>query len=62
MCPSNNFRCFNGNCLSALLKCDGNDNCGDGSDESVDHCNPGNLTEGNEILNTFRYLSKGHNV
>ena len=33
-CRNNEFRCQNGLCIPQLLQCDGQDNCGDGSDES----------------------------
>ena len=41
VCPPSTFRCSNGNCISPLLTCDGEDNCRDGSDEIADHCNTG---------------------
>ena len=34
-CPKNNFLCANDNCLAASVLCDGNDDCGDNSDEST---------------------------
>jgi len=33
-CGLNTFRCDSGQCLPASLKCDGNSDCGDGSDEA----------------------------
>ena len=43
ICPWGSFLCSNGNCISPLLKCDGEDNCGDGSDEVDQDCIPGNM-------------------
>ena len=34
-CPKENFTCANNNCLDARLMCDGNDDCGDNSDEGT---------------------------
>ena len=34
----NTFPCKNGNCISLLLECDGDDNCGDASDENDSVC------------------------
>ena len=41
ICPINTFACQNGECISNLLRCDGDNNCGDGSDEKDDDCNTG---------------------
>ena len=38
ICPWNYFVCSNGKCLPHIFKCDGQDNCGDGSDESGETC------------------------
>ncbi|KAL7042588.1 hypothetical protein ACKWTF_001212 [Chironomus riparius] len=32
-CPSNSIHCSNGKCVNQKFKCDGSDDCGDGSDE-----------------------------
>lgn len=32
-CPLNSVHCANGMCINQAFKCDGNDDCGDGSDE-----------------------------
>ncbi|GAB0094394.1 sushi, von Willebrand factor type A, EGF and pentraxin domain-containing protein 1 [Sergentomyia squamirostris] len=32
-CPQNSIHCANGACVNHAFKCDGNDDCGDGSDE-----------------------------
>ena len=34
-CPNNRFRCSNGRCIFAGWKCDGDDDCGDNSDEDA---------------------------
>lgn len=33
-CPAKTFQCGNGKCLPESQRCDGKDNCGDGSDEA----------------------------
>lgn len=37
-CSSNEFRCRNGDCISAIDKCDGAANCSDNSDETFEIC------------------------
>lgn len=32
-CPQNSLHCSNGDCVNQAFKCDGNDDCGDGTDE-----------------------------
>lgn len=34
-CGSNYFRCNNGKCIPVSLKCDGENDCGDHSDEVI---------------------------
>jgi len=33
-CPDNQYRCTNGQCISACKRCDGHSDCDDSSDES----------------------------
>lgn len=33
-CGTSEYQCKNKNCIAAPYRCDGNDNCGDNSDES----------------------------
>ena len=44
-CPWNEFSCLNGKCIPHLFKCDGKDNCGDGSDESNEDCPNGKIID-----------------
>lgn len=37
-CPHNGFKCGNGLCISEQWVCDGQDDCGDGYDESAELC------------------------
>ncbi len=51
-CTANKFHCANGKCISRLWACDGDDDCGDNSDEahgycSVHTCAPGEYRCGN---------------
>uniref|UniRef100_A0A672QCK9 Uncharacterized protein n=1 Tax=Sinocyclocheilus grahami TaxID=75366 RepID=A0A672QCK9_SINGR len=37
-CAEGHFACPSGNCISSQWLCDGEEDCGDGVDESVDLC------------------------
>lgn len=37
-CNDGEFMCLNKRCINGEWKCDGDDDCGDGSDENKDDC------------------------
>ena len=44
-CPLGTFQCLSGNCLNTTLRCDGADDCGDGSDEDACEAELGEYSE-----------------
>jgi len=38
VCDGTKFQCANGKCVSRLWACDGENDCGDGSDEAKEFC------------------------
>ena len=42
-CPKNQFLCANGNCVPFVFTCNGEDDCGDESDEHMTSCDSGSL-------------------
>ncbi|XP_058454733.1 uncharacterized protein LOC131432461 isoform X2 [Malaya genurostris] len=58
-CPHNSIRCSNGNCINQVLKCDGNDDCGDGSDEldCPSTCNF-HMQSGGDVIESPSYPQK----
>ena len=42
-CPRKQFLCSNGKCISKVFTCNGEDDCGDASDEKMANCDAGNL-------------------
>ncbi|XP_024940142.1 sortilin-related receptor isoform X2 [Cephus cinctus] len=53
-CAANQFSCSNGICIAELWRCDGENDCGDNSDEADCHkttCSPGNFQcDGNKCI------------
>lgn len=48
-CTNNEFVCDNYNCIPRLWKCDGDDDCGDGSDEP-NLCSPRTCASGKSVI------------
>ena len=61
-CPDTRFTCTNNNCVTGNSLCDGNDDCGDKSDETIGckgrlNCITNSRLKGKYInLNTLFYL------
>ncbi|KZS05970.1 Notch 2 [Daphnia magna] len=50
-CPKNSFLCSNGRCINGALRCDTQDDCGDGSDENAcpEECHYHMISSGDSI-------------
>merc|ERR1719341_2528662 len=48
-CGKNDFKCSNGDCVDMALKCDGEEDCGDGSDELPQNCDNEPRNDSNDI-------------
>ena len=56
-CPKSKFQCENGECLDPLLRCDGNIDCTDGSDEEPEFCDRSSVFTATFTLTTCKELS-----
>lgn len=58
-CPQNSIHCANGGCVNQAFKCDGNDDCGDGSDEldCSAQCNF-HMQSGGDVIESPNYPHK----
>lgn len=56
-CAADNFKCDNGKCVPSTEKCDGKDNCGDGSDEGG--CSTGE-SDCHQTQPLTEFLEAGH--
>lgn len=57
ICPIDAFNCSNGRCIANLLRCDGEDDCGDGSDEDETICPSGSFFM---LFRNFRVAMEVH--